>query len=54
MVQHHINPRSVIAGSIMPDFEYSPSELQALALYLSSLKKLTADNEAVYAPAQKP
>ena len=54
MIQHHINPRSVIAGSIMPDFDYSPSELRALALYLSSLKKLTADNEVVYAPARTP
>jgi len=54
MVQHHINPRILIGGSIMPDFRYSKSELDALALYLSSLKKLTADNAVVYAPPAKP
>ena len=53
IVQHHINPRSVIAGSIMPDFKYSKSELEALALYLSSLKKLTVDNAVVYAPPKE-
>jgi len=53
MIQHHINPRSVIAGSIMPDFEYSQSELSALALYLSSQKKLMVDNAVIYAPVQK-
>jgi sulfur oxidation c-type cytochrome SoxX len=52
MIQHHINPRSVIGGSIMPDFEYSNSELEAIALYLSSLRKLTVDNSLVYAPAK--
>ena len=53
MIQHHINPRSLIGGSIMPDFDYSKSGLEALALYLSSLKKLTVDNAVVYAPAGK-
>lgn len=48
MIQHHINPRSLVAGSMMPDFKYSKSELEALALYLSSLKKLTVNNAAVY------
>ena len=53
MIQHHINPRSVIAGSIMPDFDYSPSGLRAIALYLSSLRKLTVDNAVIYAPAKQ-
>jgi mono/diheme cytochrome c family protein len=48
MIQHHINPRLVIGGSIMPDFKYSRSELEAVALYLSSLTKLTADNAVAY------
>ncbi len=52
MIQHHINPRSLIGGSIMPDFDYSTSELEALSLYLSSLKKLTVDNAVVYAPVK--
>jgi cbb3-type cytochrome oxidase cytochrome c subunit len=38
IVQHHFNPRSLIGGSIMPDFQYSNSEMEALALYLSALK----------------
>jgi len=53
MIQHHIHPRSLIAGSIMPDFDYSVSELEALSLYLSSLKKLTVDNALVYAPLKE-
>lgn len=53
MIQHHINPRSVIGGSIMPDFPYSKSGLEALALYLSTLKTLTIDNAVVYAPVEK-
>jgi cytochrome c oxidase subunit 2 len=53
MIQHHINPRSVVGGSIMPDFDYSVSGLEAIALYLSSLKSLTADNAVVYAPAKQ-
>lgn len=48
MIQHHLNPRSLVAGSVMPDFKYSQSELESLALYLSSLKKLTVDNAVVY------
>jgi len=51
MIRHHINPRSLIGGSIMPDFDYSNSGLEAIALYLSSLRKLTVDNAVVYAPA---
>lgn len=50
MMQHHLNPRSVIGGSVMPDFNYSASELKALALYLGSLTELKADNEKVFAP----
>jgi len=49
MVQHHINPRSVVGGSVMPDFKYSQSELEAIATYLASLTELKADNAAVYA-----
>jgi cbb3-type cytochrome oxidase cytochrome c subunit len=53
MIQHHLNPRALVGGSIMPDFKYSKSELEAIALYLESLKKLTTDNAVVYAaPAQ--
>jgi hypothetical protein len=37
----------------MPDFDYSVSELEALSLYLSSLKKLTVDNALVYAPVKE-
>lgn len=43
MIQHHLNPRLLVGGSIMPDFRYSQSELEALALYLESLTKLTYD-----------
>jgi cbb3-type cytochrome oxidase cytochrome c subunit len=49
MVQHHLNPRSLVGGSVMPDFKYSASELEAIALYLSTLKALTVDNAVVYA-----
>jgi mono/diheme cytochrome c family protein len=38
IIQHFINPRSLVAGSLMPDFELSPSEMDALTLYLMSLK----------------
>jgi mono/diheme cytochrome c family protein len=48
MVQHHLNPRSLVGGSIMPDFKYSPTELRAIAEYLASLVKLEVDNSAVY------
>jgi cbb3-type cytochrome oxidase cytochrome c subunit len=51
MIQHHINPRSLVGGSIMPDFKYSKSELAAMAEYLASLKKLEVDNAVVYAAA---
>ncbi|TAK58132.1 MAG: c-type cytochrome [Bacteroidetes bacterium] len=49
MIQHHINPRSLVGGSMMPDFTYSQSELEALTLYLGSLKQLTVDNSVIYA-----
>ena len=49
MVQHHLNPRSLVGGSVMPDFKYAASELEAIALYLSTLKTLTVDNAVVYA-----
>lgn len=49
MIQHHINPRSLVGGSVMPDFKYSKTELEALALYLESLQKLEVDNAVVYA-----
>jgi cbb3-type cytochrome oxidase cytochrome c subunit len=51
MIQHHLNPRSLIGGSVMPDFKYSTTELEALGMYLGSLKKLEVDNAAVYAVA---
>jgi mono/diheme cytochrome c family protein len=38
MIQHHIDPRSLVGGSRMPDFKFSNSELKALSLYLSSLE----------------
>jgi mono/diheme cytochrome c family protein len=50
MIAHHIDPRSLVAGSIMPDLEYSESELEALGLYLESLKKLDVDNAEIFAP----
>jgi mono/diheme cytochrome c family protein len=40
MIQHHINPRSLVGGSVMPDFKYSKTELEALSLYLESLTTL--------------
>jgi mono/diheme cytochrome c family protein len=54
MIQHHLNPRSVVGGSVMPDFRYSQSELEAIAAYLSSLTALKTDNAAVYAVAPDP
>ncbi len=53
IIQHHINPRSLIGGSIMPDFKYSQTELQAIGLYLASLKELTVDNATIYAQGTK-
>ncbi len=50
MKEHHLNPRTLIGGSIMPDFEYSESQLDALELYLESLTTLEVDNATVYAP----
>jgi mono/diheme cytochrome c family protein len=49
MIQHHINPRSVVGGSVMPDLRYSQSELEAVSLYLSTLTELKVDNASVYA-----
>ncbi|MBI5472768.1 MAG: cytochrome c [Ignavibacteriae bacterium] len=43
MIQHHINPRSLVGGSVMPDFKYSKTELEALATYLESLKLLYSE-----------
>jgi cbb3-type cytochrome oxidase cytochrome c subunit len=37
LVDHNINPRVLVGGSSMPDFQYAESELEALALFLSSL-----------------
>lgn len=48
MIQHHLNPRSLVGGSIMPDFEYSQSELEALGLYLEAQRELTVDNAEIY------
>jgi cbb3-type cytochrome oxidase cytochrome c subunit len=48
MIQHHLNPRSLISGSLMPDFNYSQSELEALAVYLSAQNELIVDNAAIY------
>jgi cbb3-type cytochrome oxidase cytochrome c subunit len=47
MIQHHVDPRSLVGGSIMPDFTYSESELEALGLYLSSLKDRPDQSEPV-------
>ncbi len=49
MIQHHIDPRRLVGGSIMPDLEYSESELKALELYLESLKELKVDYAEIYA-----
>jgi len=38
LIQHFIDPRSLIAGSLMPDFIFSKSELEAITMYLISLK----------------
>jgi mono/diheme cytochrome c family protein len=43
IIQHFINPRSLVAGSLMPDFELSQSEMDALTLYLMSLKGTLKD-----------
>ncbi len=43
MIQHHLNPRSLVGGSVMPDFKYSKSELEALAIYLESLTFLNSE-----------
>ncbi len=48
MIEHHRNPRELIGGSIMPNFTYSESELEALARYLESLRELTVDNSVIY------
>jgi len=47
-IQHHVDPRSLIGGSVMPDLEYSQSELEALVLYLESLEVLEVDNAGIY------
>ncbi len=41
--QHFINPRSLVIDSIMPDFPYSKSELEALTMYLGTLKAVSND-----------
>ncbi len=41
--QHFINPRSLVIDSIMPDFPYSKSELEALTMYLGTLKEVSDD-----------
>ncbi len=46
--QHHLDPRSLIGGSSMPDFKYSASELESVTLYLLAQKKLSVDNAAIY------
>lgn len=38
IIQHFIDPRSLIAGSLMPDFVFSKSELESITLYMLSLK----------------
>lgn len=43
LIQHFINPRSLVAGSLMPDFELSPSEMEALTLFLMERKGITQD-----------
>lgn len=52
MNQHHVDPRSLVGGSIMPDLEFSESELEAVSLYLESLTELKADNAAIFAPGE--
>ena len=38
LIQHFLNPRSLVAGSLMPDFSFSKTELDAITMYLMSLK----------------
>lgn len=45
IVQHFINPRSLVAGSLMPDFNLSQSEIEALTLYLLTLTGETAPQD---------
>lgn len=46
-IQHLVNPRSLVTDSIMPDFPYSKSELESLAMYLETLKELSNDGKKV-------
>jgi len=52
MIRHHVDPRSLVGGSIMPDMDYSESELEAISVYLESLKELKVDNAAIFAPKE--
>lgn len=46
-IQHLTNPRSLVIDSIMPGFTYSQSELEALTMYLVSLKELNGEAKKI-------
>ncbi len=41
IIQHFIDPRAMVAGSLMPDFDLSQTEMKAITSYLMSLKDKT-------------
>jgi cbb3-type cytochrome oxidase cytochrome c subunit len=47
-IQHLINPRNIVTDSIMPDFPYSKSELESLALYLETKKEISEDGKKAF------
>lgn len=43
IIHHFIDPRALVAGSIMPDFTLSETEMAALTLFLTQQKKMGMD-----------
>ncbi len=48
IIQHFVNPRYLVADSIMPDFPYSKSELESLALYFGTLKEISSEGKKYF------
>lgn len=47
-IQHLISPRSMVADSIMPDFPYSKSELESLAIYFKELNEVSDEGKKAF------
>ena len=53
IIQHFVDPRSLVAGSLMPDIVFSKTEMEAITMYLMSLKGPgTESDQTVDAPKE--